>query len=581
MAFLVNLPPLGEGIFEAQVVELHKKVGDVIKEGDVIADMQTDKATGALAAPVGGTIQEFYVELGDYIFRNEKVVLIDDGKAELTTGSGGDAGRVAEDGSIVAPPADEKLAGSEGSKPVASESNQAAPATPPASQDSSQQPQKDPQPEEVKQEKPEQSAQDTPEKSEKDTQIEPSSSSAPLVKSEELSDGVIKMDKLGSAAEIRAWLKGETLLDGPGNKPDPEFMMEQGQAQQGVVKPPITYTKRYKEPLKSNYRHSLDGSKPIPTHLRENRSKEELLDVGKDVAIAPALRHFAAEYGIDITQLPTDENGVVTKEILDTAISHGVKEHEWNYRLIDEMDPGYWSHRADEESGREETYIRKYNASRFEMTHHKVPPFSVSVSIDMTKLNAYLEIIKGENKVGKNPYAAYIIQAICAAAYRYPELNSSIDDVVSVFRFKPYVNVGIEMNTVQGLFTPVVKDANKKSIKELEKNIAELEHEVKVERIFNYETNSEGTITITDLSELGEVESFIPMVHYPEAAIFGYGKPLKKPVVVNDEVVIRPMMPMTIVADHRILTRDKIVRIINFIKDMLEEPSLLFSQEYE
>lgn len=207
MAFLVNLPPLGEGIFEAQVVELHKKVGDVIKEGDVIADMQTDKATGALAAPVGGTIQEFYVELGDYIFRNEKVVLIDDGKAELTTGSGGDAGRVAEDGSIVAPPADEKLAGSEGGKPAASESNQAAPATPPASQDSSQQPQKDPQPEEVKQEKPEQSAQDTPEKSEKDTQIEPSSPSAPPVKSKELGNGVIKMDKLGSAAEIRAWLK--------------------------------------------------------------------------------------------------------------------------------------------------------------------------------------------------------------------------------------------------------------------------------------------------------------------------------------------------------------------------------------
>lgn len=573
MAFLVKLPPLGEGIFEAQVVELHKKVGDEVKEGDVLADMQTDKATGALAAPVAGTIKEFYVELGDYIFREEKVVLIDDGKEELSTGSGGDAGRVTEDGQLVAPPADEKLAASKTSSEPAPAAKKEAPATPLASEDSSQQPQKDPKPEEIEQAASESTTEDSQDSS-------PSTSPSPSP-SEELREGVITMEKVGSAAEIRAWLKGKTLLEGPANKPDPKFMMEQGQAQQGVPKPPISYTKRYKEPLTTNHDHSLDGSIPIPTHLRENRSVEELLDLGQDVQIAPALRHFAAEYGIDISQLPTDENGVVTKDTIDLALSHIVGEREWNYRLINEHDPGYFSNREDEESGREETYIRKYNASRFETTHHKVPPFSVTVNIDMTKLHTYIEILKGESNVGMKPYTPYVIQAICAAAYRYPELNSSIDDVVSVFRFKPYVNVGIEMNTVQGLFTPVVKDAHKQSIEELEASIAELEEEVMVERIFNYETNSEGTITITDLSDLGEVESFIPMVHYPEAAIFGYGKPLKKPVVIDDEVVIRPMMPMTLVADHRILTRDKIVRIINYIKDMLEEPSLLFSQEYD
>lgn len=571
MAFLVKLPPLGEGIFEAQVVQLHNKVGDVVKEGDVIADMETDKATGALATPVSGTIKEFYVELGDYIFREERVVLIDDGQEGLRTGSGGDAGRVTEDGQIVAPPADEKLAAPSGTsvsyeapapapaQPAVPEKD-AAPAVPAAAEDSSQQPQKDPAP----------------------VQAGPSEEpSASAEAPEELEEGVIRMEKLGSAAEIRAWLKGQTLLDGPANKPDPKFMMEQGQAQQGVVKPPIKYTKRYQEPLKSNYNHSLDGSQPVPTHLRESRSVEELIDLGQDVQTVPALRQYAAEYGIDISELPTDENGVVTKEIIDLAISHGVGEREWNYRLVNENDPGYWSNRADEESGREETYIRKYNASRFEMTQHKVPPFSVSVEVDMTKLHTYIEILKGEGNLGKHPYAPYIIQAICAAAYRYPELNSSIDDIVSVFRFKPYINVGIEMNTVQGLFTPVLKDANKQTIEELEENIAKLDHEVMVERIFNYETTSDGTITITDISEFGEVESFVPMVHYPEAAVIGYGKVRKKAVVVKDEVAVRPMMPMTLVVDHRILTRDKVVRIVNYIKNMLEEPSLLFSQEYE
>lgn len=571
MAYLIKLPPLGEGIFEAQMIMVHKNVGDEVKEGDIIAEMETDKAVGALASPVDGVIKEFYIEQYDYVFRDEKVLLIDDGKEEVTTGAGADGGRVTEDGEIVPPPEDEKLGGVSETPP------------PPAKKEPSPKPAAPSEKEEPAVEKSE-----TEKAPEEPAGEEEAASEAAVT--EEGDNGFKKVtengqeyyvvDSSGSTTEIFKRFYGEADEPKPADKPDMEFMAEQGQAQQGEPKPTVSKVDRYLEPLTSNFMHSLDGSQPIPTHIANEIPYEELLERGKGVKAVPAVREYAAKNSIDISQLPPDEDGIVTKEIVDLAISHAVGEREWNYRLIDEHDPGYFTNRPEDEQGREETYIRKYNASRFEMTHHKVPPFSVQVKVDMSKLQTYIDIRKGD-RAGKHAYIPYFIKAICIAAYRYPELNASIDDVVSVFRFKSYVNVGIEMNTVQGLFTPVVKDANDMSIDEIGKRVDELEHEVKVERIFNYETNSESTITITDLSELGPIESFVPIIHYPNAAIFGLANTRDEAVVVDGEIEILPMKPMTLVIDSRIVTRDKAVRISNFIKDMMEKPSFLFQMEEE
>lgn len=578
MAYLIKLPPLGEGIFEAQMIMVHKNVGDEVKEGDIIAEMETDKAVGALASPVDGVIEEFYIEQYDYVFRDEKVLLIDDGKEEVTTGAGADGGRVTEDGEIVPPPEDEKLGGvSETPPPAKKEPEPAA----------EKREEKEPEPTPVAPaEKEEPAAEKAPPKPAGEDE-EAASEAAGL---EEKDNGFKKVSEngqeyyvvgsTGGAAEIFKRFYGEADEPKPAAKPDMEFMAEQGQAQQGEPKPTVSKVDRYLEPLTSNFMHSLDGSQPIPTHIANEIPYEELLERGKGVKAVPAVRQYAAKNSIDISQLSPDENGIVTKEIVDLAISHAVGEREWNYRLIDEHDPGYFTNRPEDEQGREETYIRKYNASRFEMTHHKVPPFSVQVKVDMSQLQTYIDIRKGD-RAGKHDYIPYFIKAICIAAYRYPELNASIDDVVSVFRFKSYVNVGIEMNTVQGLFTPVVKDANDMSIEEIGKRVDELEHEVKVERIFNYETNSESTITITDLSELGSIESFVPIIHYPNAAIFGLANTRDEAVVVDGEIEILPMKPMTLVIDSRIVTRDKAVRISNFIKDMIEKPSFLFKMEEE
>lgn len=558
MAFLVKLPPLGEGIFEAQCVAMNVKEGDEVKEGDVLAEMQTDKAVGALAAPTSGRIEKIYIRLWDYIFRDEKVFMIDDGKAELTTAAGGDAGRVQKDGSITAPPEGEKLAGGEKApaKPAAAEPAEAEKPVAAASREEA--------PEPVDQ--------------------KPLAPKPAAAKPEEAPAGEPQLDLekaqalgTGSVQEILQAAYGKMPKPKDQKKPNAEFMKDQGQAQQGAPKPSTTRTHRYLEPLQDNFNHSRDGSKPIPTHLANAKTEAWYLEAGRHTKASPAVREYAAKHGIDISEMPTNDEGIITMEEVEYAASHAVGEREWNFRKIDTMDPGYWTHRADEEFGREETYIRKYNASRFEMSHNKTVPFAVFTSIDTTALKALtkkMDALAGEQK----PYLFFVAMAVIEACQRFPELNCSLDDTESIFRFKNYVNMGFEMNTVQGLFTPVIKDAHEMSLEDLVTRYHELEHEVMVERIFNYETNSEGTITLSDVSHLAQVEHFQPVVHYPEAAIFGLNAIREEVIVEKGEMTIKPMLPISLVVDHRILARDTVFRVLDYVKDLLEDPYQLLYQ---
>lgn len=116
------------------------------------------------------------------------------------------------------------------------------------------------------------------------------------------------------------------------------------------------------------------------------------------------------------------------------------------------------------------------------------------------------------------------------------------------------------------------------SLEDLVTRYHELEHEVMVERIFNYETNSEGTITLSDVSHLAQVEHFQPVVHYPEAAIFGLNAIREEVIVEKGEMTIKPMLPISLVVDHRILARDTVFRVLDYVKDLLEDPYQLLYQ---
>ena len=129
----------------------------------------------------------------------------------------------------------------------------------------------------------------------------------------------------------------------------------------------------------------------------------------------------------------------------------------------------------------------------------------------------------------------------------YPIINSSIENDEIII--KNYFNIGIAVATTDGLIVPNIKDADKKSLYDLAKQIVDLAKKAQ-NRTLKLEEMKDGTFTITNLGSIG-VKYFTPMLNYPEAAILGLGKIEERAIVENGKIVIKKILPLSITYDHR------------------------------
>lgn len=155
-------------------------------------------------------------------------------------------------------------------------------------------------------------------------------------------------------------------------------------------------------------------------------------------------------------------------------------------------------------------------------------------------------------------------------------MNASIDDATNEILLKRFYHIGIATDTPDGLIVPVIKDADKKSIFQLAKEIkhlAELAREGKL----TLAQITGGTFTISNVGPVGGLQA-TPIINHPEVAILALHKMEKRWVVREDEGVIRQMMNMSLSFDHRLIDGVTAVRFTNRIKELLEDPNLLFAE---
>ncbi len=168
---------------------------------------------------------------------------------------------------------------------------------------------------------------------------------------------------------------------------------------------------------------------------------------------------------------------------------------------------------------------------------------------------------------------AFIIKAVVLSLKEHPVLNASLDEENQQILIKKFYNIGIAVDTPEGLMVPVIKKADTLGVIDLAKELQRLskassEHTIQLNDLQN------GTFTITNYGAFGS--SFgVPVIKYPEAAILGTGKIVKKPVVIDDEIVIRSILPMSISFDHRIMDGADVGRFMNTLKHYLQNPMLL------
>jgi 2-oxoglutarate dehydrogenase E2 component (dihydrolipoamide succinyltransferase) len=165
-------------------------------------------------------------------------------------------------------------------------------------------------------------------------------------------------------------------------------------------------------------------------------------------------------------------------------------------------------------------------------------------------------------------FMSFFVKAAIEALKRFPVVNASVDgnDIV----YHEYYDVGVAVSTDRGLVVPVVRDADTKSFAAIEKEVAEYARKAR-EGSIAIEDLTGGTFTITNGGVFGSLMS-TPIVNAPQSAILGMHKVQERPMVVNGQVAVRPMMYLAVSYDHRIIDGREAVQFLVAIKDALEDP---------
>ncbi len=219
--------------------------------------------------------------------------------------------------------------------------------------------------------------------------------------------------------------------------------------------------------------------------------------------------------------------------------------------------------------------IRKTIAERMVKSLFTAPHVVSMDEADVTELVSLREKEKktAEEKGVKLTYLAFIIKAVTVALKQHPYLNASLDVQKNEIVLKRYYNIGIAVDTPEGLMVPVIKNADQKSIMELAKE-AEVLAEGARSRKIKLSDLKGNTFTITNIGSIGGIFS-TPIINPPDVAILGVHRIRDMPVVINGEVKIRKILPLVLSFDHRVLDGAQAARFMNTLIEHLKDPDLL------
>lgn len=322
----------------------------------------------------------------------------------------------------------------------------------------------------------------------------------------------------------------------------------------------------------------------------------ETSDPNKKVLAMPSVRQYAREKDVDISQVDaTGKGGRTTREDIDNFVSGGGAKSEASSTEKSakedtqaKSDSGstvstnvkpFKSGRPDEETREKMSTTRKAIANAMVNSTLTIPSVALFDEVNFTKVIEHRSKVKGvaAEQGTKLTFLPYVVKAIIAVLKKFPELNASIDDTTNEIVYKNYYNIGIAADTDNGLYVPVIQDAERKSMFNIADEIIELSGKAHDGKLKGSEM-ADGSISISNIGSVNG-QFFTPIINHPEVAILGVGRAFKKPIV-NDEgeVVAAPMLPLTLVFDHRIIDGATGQQAMNELKRLLADPDLLFME---
>ena len=534
MATEVRLPELGEGVERADVVRVLVAPGDTVAVDQPLLEIETDKATVEVPSPVAGTVAAVAVEAG--------ATLAVGGLIAALESDGAAAEADVDTPEADSTPAADGASSDADTNPLAADATTAADAAttaagaaPPAAAAPAPGPSGAAAPPPAATTPPTPTAQNgaaAPERAPASPAAAPPTAQAPVA---------APVGQFGSDAGIQS---------GDG----------------GVSSPPLPSAA---PPVSSP--SPATAAAPAPPEPRSTAPRRRAL-------AAPSVRKLAREIGVDIDAV--EGSGANGRVSLDDVKAHARRAMEQLRSASRPAAPGQPPAPTLPDFSRwgpiERTpmrNVRRAVARRMSTAWQTVPHVTQHDRADVGELEAVRRTLKRTAPDLPLTVTAFAV-AVCAAALReFPQFNASLDTEREEIVYKRYVNIGVAVDTERGLIVPVIPEADGKSLAALSTEIAEVAAAARTAGLPR-ERLEGGTFTITNLGGLGGT-AFTPIVNHPEVAILGMSRSAPAPVWSGDRFEPRPMLPLSLSYDHRLIDGADAVRFLRWVAERLEHPLLL------
>ncbi|MBE7926547.1 2-oxoglutarate dehydrogenase complex dihydrolipoyllysine-residue succinyltransferase [Pseudomonas saudiphocaensis] len=294
-----------------------------------------------------------------------------------------------------------------------------------------------------------------------------------------------------------------------------------------------------------------------------------------DAILAPAARKLAEENGIDPNSVKgTGKDGRVTKEDVVAAIE-AKKSAPAAKPAAAAAAPVVTAAGDRTEKRVPMTRLRAKVAERLVEAQSNMAMLTTFNEVDMTEIMAlrskYKELFEKTHNGVRLGFMSFFVKASVEALKRFPAVNASIDGTDIVYH--AYQDIGVAVSSDRGLVVPVLRNAELMSLAEVENGIVTFGKKARDGKL-SIEEMTGGTFTITNGGTFGSMMS-TPIVNPPQAAILGMHNIMQRPMAINGEVVIRPMMYLALSYDHRLIDGKEAVSFLVTIKNLLEDPARL------
>ena len=444
---------IGEGLHEGVVAEIYKNIGDIVKEGDPLFSVETDKVTSDIPSPADGKIIEVLMKVGDTINVGDDIFHIDDGKT---------ASQV-----------------------------------------------------EIKEEK------------------------VVLTENNSIKSIINNIDETSNNS---------------------------------FTDPNLTLRMQHINKLLGKNKLLGEGCKS-PAPLSPVALPKVEVNIQKRIEISPVAKAMAIDNNIEYSSIKgTGTNFRIVKEDILKVINSDApsKPKESIASVIN-------NNVIKEDKRVKVTNLRKTIAKVMKNSWDTVAYTNLFTKIDMTKLWDFRSKIKDKvfKKTGiKITFLAFIVKALAIAIKKYPNMNAIYDDKTSELVYKASFNAGIAVDTKAGLVVPVIQHADDISVLKIAKEIIRLGGLARDGKLTKNDMNA-GTFSITNYGSFGALGG-VPVINYPQLALAGIGGIIDEVALINNQVSPRKIMLLTVAADHRWIDGGDIAKFARDVKELLEEPAMLW-----